>query len=98
MDIKLYWFADDGIRHYAIRFMQAMISRLAQGHYRYGVPNRREKYLTKIKLEIEAYEKQGNIEHLFNAANYCLLETIAPEHKKSHADPYAPSVTRGKIK
>ncbi len=76
-------------------FMQAMIYRIIQGHYRYGEPNKRKKYLTRLKMELEAYEKEGNAEHLINVANYCFLELEAPENRKIHFDNTVKSVTRG---
>jgi len=48
-------------------------------------------------MEVKAYKKTGNIEYLYNAANYCVLESLAPENNKFHYDEYASSATRGKI-
>lgn len=68
-----------------------------QGHVRYGAPDRRKKYMTRLFLELKAYKKTGNVEQLYNIANYCILESIAPENKKFHFYALADSVTRGKI-
>ncbi len=72
------------------------------GHLRYehrnGGPVRRQKYMTRIKKELAAYERDGNAEQLFNIAVYCYLETRAPENKKFHFDATVESVTRGKFK
>lgn len=77
--------------------MQRQANRIDVGHLRYGVPERRKRYMTRLKLEVKAYIKTGNIEHLFNAANYCALESMTPEHKNFHENIYVDSVTRGKV-
>ena len=76
-----------------------MANRLIMGNYRYdkGYPIKRAKFLTRLKLEIEEYEKSGNQEHLINIANYAFLEMEAPEHKNSHFKEVDFSVTRSKI-
>ncbi len=78
-------------------FIQGMANRIAQGHARYGHPKVEKKYLTRLKLEVKAYQKSGNQEHLINVANYCFLESLEPEHKKSHFDSSIDSATRGKL-
>ena len=78
-------------------FMQFMANRLGFGAYRYGPPDKSQKYMTRLRLELNAYKKKGNYEQLLNIANYCWLESRAPENKKFHYDPNVDSVTRGKI-
>jgi hypothetical protein len=75
-------------------FMQLMLNRLAVGSFRYGPANRNQKYLTRLKKELQVYEKLGNAEQLLNIANYCILEWIAPEHPKHYWDSNAKSATR----
>ena len=53
--------------------------------------------MTGLVTEVKAYRKSGNVEHLYNAANYCVLESLAPEHKNFHFNEYEESATRGKI-
>lgn len=77
-----------------LKFMQRMIFRLAQGHAQYGPPERRKNYMTRIEKEINAYKKSGNCELLYNIANYCWLESQAPQNKKFHYDQTVGSVTR----
>lgn len=77
-------------------FVQKMANRLAQGHCRYGPPDNRKQYLDRLVLEVKAYRRNGNIEHLINAANYAHLEAYAPQHPKSHYNPSVLSATRGK--
>lgn len=75
-------------------FMQRMLERRFVGQLRYGQPSARQRYLTRLKKELVAYERTGNYEHLVNIANYAALEGIAPQHYKFHFDPTVLSVTR----
>lgn len=76
-------------------FLQLMTNRRVVGALRYGdIPTSRQKYLSRMKKELKAYEATGNLEHLLNIANYAFLEGNAPENPKLHFDPTADSVTR----
>ncbi len=79
------------------RWFQRLADRLSQGECRYGPGSAHQKYHTRLKLEMRAYNKTGNEEHLLNIANYCFLEANFPEHKKHHYDPYVDSATRGLV-
>ena len=79
-------------------FVTRMSKRLAAGRAQYGPPDARQRYLSRMKLEVKAYQRTGNMEHLINIANYAHLEAFAPENKKFHLDNGVESVTRGKIK
>lgn len=98
--IKLYWV---GRTHQTVKvfasFLQGMVSRLIVGDFRYGLPKKQSKYWTRLKIEVKAYGSTGNQEHLYNIANYCALEYVAPEHQRSHCDrsTHVPSVTRDKL-
>jgi len=85
---------DGGTRAVFWRFLQRMADRLVQGHHRYGRADRRQRYMTRLEKEVQAYRKTGNREHLMNAANYCFLECYYPEHPKTGYDPSVKSVTR----
>ena len=84
-----------------VEFVQQQANRLTFGSAQYdpqGVgPDRRHKYMTRMKLEVTAYRKSGNREHLLNIANYAWLESQAPENPKFHWDNTVDSVTRGKV-
>jgi hypothetical protein len=71
-----------------------MANRIAVGTIRYGEIDARKAYMTRIEKELAAYKRTGNQEHLFNLANYAYLESVAPQHPKSHHDPHVKSVTR----
>lgn len=75
-------------------FLQLMVNRSAVGYLRYGKTKRSTKFLTRMKKELKAYEKTGNMEQLVNVAVYCFLESYAPENRKFHFDPSVDSVTR----
>lgn len=76
-------------------FLQSVTNRRCLGALRYGdKPTYKQKYMTRLKKELKAYEETGNAEQLMNIAVYCFLETFAPENKKFHFDPHVDSVTR----
>lgn len=79
------------------KFVQLMANRLIQGAYRYGDPQRRQRYMSRLKLEVETYERTGNAESLTNIANYAWLENEAPENDKYHFDNTVESATRKKF-
>src|SRR6267378_795295 len=97
-DITLFW--TDKIlcappkRERFEQFAQHMANRLAFGEARYGATDKRQKYVTRMAMELAKYKRTGNAEHLYNIANYCVLETIAPENQRYHHDGDAPSATR----
>lgn len=78
-------------------FVQRMANRIQVGEVRYGAPKRRQRYMSRMKVEMEAYRKNGNMEHLLNIANYCWLESEAPENKKFHFYAEVGSVTRSEL-
>jgi len=86
------------VSRHAQGFMQRQVNRLQVGEQRYGKPDARKLYMTRLSNEVDAYVKTGNAEHLINAANYCLLEAVAPEHRKFHYDNTVESVTRRLVK
>lgn len=81
-------------------FVQQMANRLIVGVFRYdkGRPTRKAKYMTRLQAEVKEYVRTGNLEHLYNAANYCYLESEAPEHPNFHFKHRHKSVTRDKLR
>jgi hypothetical protein len=71
-----------------------MANRLMVGEWRYGSPQRRQRYMSRLEKEFEAYKRSGNSEHLINIANYAWLELIQPEHPQAHFNALIESVTR----
>lgn len=79
-------------------FLQGMTNRRVVGAIRYGdKPKVQQKYLSRLKKELKAYEQNGNFEQLLNIANYAFLEGAAPQNPKLHFDPNAESVTRAEF-
>ena len=79
-------------------FVNCQTKRLAQGRARYGLPDRRYRYMTRLDTELKAYRRTGNMEHLINIANYAVLESIEPENRRFHFDNGVGSVTRGRVR
>lgn len=48
----------------------------------------------RMEKELAAYKKSGNLEHLYNLANYAFLESCEPEHPAHHYDDTVESATR----
>lgn len=77
-----------------LSFLHRMGTRIAVGHMRYGEPDRRKRYMYRMEKELAAYKKSGNLEHLYNLANYAFLESVELEHMAHHFDPTVESATR----
>lgn len=69
-------------------FELLMRNRLIMGGIRYTTfvenRNRKWQYAEEIKARVCLYESTGNLEHLVDAANYCLLEFEFGNHPKKH--------------
>jgi hypothetical protein len=96
-ELKIYWPCATLLFHSFAQFVQQCVNRLIFAQYRYGSPNARQRYLSRLDLEVKAYKKTGNREHLLNIANYAWLESEAPQHSKYHHDAGVESVTRGEF-
>jgi len=99
LDIVIKWLDSERLnpRLKALRVhVQLMVNRLLQGTFRYGPPAKDHNYMTRMLMEMKAYKRTGNREHLLNISNYCVLETIAPENSRFHFDNTAESATRSK--
>jgi hypothetical protein len=86
-----------GLERLFNQFLQRMANRISVGHIRYGIPDSRKLYMSRLETELAAYKKSGNMEHLWNIANYAFLESYAPEHKSHHLDSTVESATRKKF-
>lgn len=66
-------------------FLQAVVNRRVVGSLRYEPerrPTPKNRYMTRMKKEIDSYKRDGNFEQLLNIAVYAFLESAAPENKK----------------
>jgi len=100
---RIIWTSDKLRRDWDkfIQFTQQIANRLAQAYPRYesehGGLHKSQRYMTRLGLELRAYRKTGNREHLLNISAYAYLESQAPENARFHYDQSAGSVTRGKV-
>lgn len=71
---------------WSIVFEQWMKNRLMVGYFRYGPTHKQKKgqydYLQAALDHINLYQQDGNIEHLVDVANLCLIEFVNGEHPK----------------
>jgi len=69
-------------------FEQWMRNRLIMGGMRYGLLGAKNKpkhdQIGSIKRRMAAYESTGNIEHLVDVANLCMVEYIEGDHPNKH--------------
>lgn len=78
-----------------VAFLQAVVNRRCVGALRYGDrPDKLQRYMRRMTLELRRYRETGNFEQLLNIAVYCFLESQAPQNGKFHFDPSAASATR----
>lgn len=100
MKIQLDWVEDLPIEKQREFFcyLQAMCNRAQAGFAQYGGPKRRRKYWTRIKLEMEKFEKTRNMEQLLNIAVYTWLQSECPEGGPIHFDNTVKSATRFKVR
>jgi hypothetical protein len=103
MKVELWWSdkCPRDVKPFA-QFFQKQLNRLVVGYFRYeakGAPasSEKPKFAKRARMELSAYAKTGNTEHLINAANYCSLEYGRPSHARAHFDANVESATRGKV-
>jgi histidyl-tRNA synthetase len=78
-------------------YLQQMANRVVVGYVRYGYPEKRKCFMSRMLEEAKAYKKKGNKEQTLNVSVYGFLESFAPEHPHFHFDNKIDSVTRGKF-
>jgi transcriptional regulator of heat shock response len=71
--------------------LSLMKNRMIMGGYRYG-PTKLQKprefdNIADIKRRLELYEKEGNMEHLVDAANITIIECLKKSHPNFHFSP-----------
>jgi hypothetical protein len=69
-------------------FIQRMIDRMCFSFFKYGkvedaYPHKLNAIET-LKLALKAYEEDGNVERMVDAANYAMIEFMRPKHPKAH--------------
>jgi len=72
----------------SVAFLQGMVNRMGVSYFKYGAV--REAYPSRVdairslKQRLDQYEKTGNTEFLMDAANFAMIEFMAPRHPKAH--------------
>ena len=69
-------------------FVQGMYDRMAVSYFKYGPLKRgfpdKVDAIGTLQECLATYAVDGNTEHLIDAANYCMIEFIAPRHPEAH--------------
>lgn len=69
-------------------FVQGMYDRMCVSFFKYGpVANgfpEKVDALATLRLCLDAYAKDGNTEHMIDAANYAMIEFMRPRHADAH--------------
>lgn len=73
-------------RYYPL--LQMMANRMAVSEHKYGkietVYPHDKQAVNNIAVRVALYHETGNTEWLLDAANYCLIEMLAPSHPDAH--------------
>jgi hypothetical protein len=93
---KLSKLQEDPFRHQSLKepvldvpfFLQAMMNRMSVSYHKYGsffdmFPERKTGYENCLQ-RLKKYEETGNTEWLIDAANYIMMEFMAPSHIWAH--------------
>lgn len=73
---------------YSIAFLQGMVDRMSVSYFKYGAV--RDAYPDKVNAlacareRLRLYARDGNTEHLIDAANFLMIEAMAPSHAEAH--------------
>lgn len=74
---------------YSNRFDEIRKNAMIAGYYKYGPVSKdystgNMNAMKTMELCIQKYKDTGNTEYLADAANYCMLEFMYPQHPKAH--------------
>lgn len=86
-------------------FLQGMVDRMVVSYFKYG--KIRDAYgrgvaeplqaVETLRLCLDAYAKDGNTEHLIDAANYAMIEFIRPLLPNAHFTPTDAAGSVGRV-
>lgn len=106
MDITLripdqVWNEDPTYPEY-FKALQAMVDRMAMSHFKYGRIDNNAKCAEVDEIasgmqRMDMYNLTGNIENLYDAANFFVIESVYPKHKKAHFKSQTSSESPGLI-
>ena len=75
-------------RDFSEDFVAKMKGSMLQSHYKYGWVSDTYPELADaiacLKQRLELYEKDGNIDHLVDVANFAMIESMYPRHPNAH--------------
>ena len=80
---------DQGLLGFAVIF-QIMANRMSVSHFKYG--DMADKYpdnakaIDNVRTRLDLYERDGNVEHLIDAANFAAIEHLYPSHPEAHLE------------
>lgn len=85
----------------SVEFLQAMVTRMETSYFKYGpvadaYPHK-VNALACVLLRLDAYERDGNTEHLIEAANYLKIEFMHPAHCRAHFRPTSDRESPGRV-
>lgn len=76
------------LTEWSSEFEQLMRNRLLLGRFRYGKmgdPTKAEyDHIGSIRTRLDLFEETGNLEHLVDIANLCLVEFVHTKHPLAH--------------
>ena len=87
MELKFH-IPDKVLAEVDCEFIQGMINRMIVSFYKYGAV--RDAYPEKVdaikslEKRLSNYKESGNKEWLMDAANFAMIEFMAPRHKNAH--------------
>lgn len=71
---------------------------MVMSFYKYGVASKNYPdgvdAIASLRKQLEAYDADGNMDHLVDVANYAMLEYMFPRHKDAH---YSPTDSSGSV-
>lgn len=69
------------------KFLQGMVDRVTVGRLKYGSVEEsslEHHFMRSAQKRLDEYDRTGNTEMLMDAANFLMLEFLAPSHPKAH--------------
>lgn len=85
----------------SVEFLRGMASRMAMSFEKYG--DLRDAYPHKLdalassELRVQRYRDTGNTEYLMDAANFLMIEFMAPRHRDAHFKAEDSSASPGRV-
>lgn len=69
------------------KFVDGMIKRMGVSYHKYGPVSKAYPHkvnaIKSLELRLKKYKEDGNLEHLIDAANYCMIEFMFPSNDEA---------------